>query len=192
MSVLGRLSFTLLLSACAHGSPTGPEAGAAPGEEILECGGELGDTGVPAATLIVTSDAVEAWGMIEVPDGSRLQAAHAGVDAITRAALLEVISVRVVSIAEDRDSSDPTARALRDTVATAVHGALATAPPLAHGWARLRRDGATLLRVTARLRLPRAQLRAALAPLETRLDRVDLDTFIERIAPPAPEEHPTP
>jgi hypothetical protein len=158
------LSFSVLWVACAHaGGPGKPGA-----EEILERGGELGDVLQPErTTLTVTPSTVTVWGLTEVPDGSRMDVAFAGVDAITRAELLKAIEVRLAGSVTSVESSDPSRRSVVVETVESVDGVLARSGPLPHGWARLRRDGAVVIRIWARLALPRAALetsvRAALA-----------------------------
>jgi len=80
-----------ILLACAHASP------ASRGEEVLDRGGELADIRAERRTVEVTGSTVTVWGLTEVPDGSRMQMALAGVDAITRSELLKSVQVRVPS-----------------------------------------------------------------------------------------------
>jgi hypothetical protein len=78
-----------ILLGCAHASP------APLGEEVLDRGGELADIQAERRTVEVTGSTVTVWGLTEVPDGSRMQMALAGVDAITRSELLKAVQVRV-------------------------------------------------------------------------------------------------
>src|SRR5208283_3492997 len=105
----GVFSVVLLLLGCGH---TGPEAArpAPSPEEVLERGGELANADAVRAKVLVTADRVSVWGMTEVPDGSRMQMALAGVDAITRSELLKSIEVRVSGVVTSVESTDPSAR----------------------------------------------------------------------------------
>lgn len=130
--------------------------------DLLERGGELAQAHPERATVAVTADTVTVWGITEVPDGSRLQMALAGVDAITRAELLKVVEVRVTSTETDVESSDPRHRALTLETVEAVDGVLDRAAPMPHGWARVRRGDEVVLRLWARLEVPRESVEAAL------------------------------
>jgi hypothetical protein len=175
---LPRLPFSALVSvlwlACAHaGAPRGPR-----GEEVLERGGELANVQAERATLTVTATTVTVWGLTEVPDGSRMQVAFAGVDAITRAELLKSIQVRVAGVVTSVESTDPHRRSVEVETVEAVDGLLSRSGPLPHGWARLRRDGGVLIRLWARLEVPRASLettvRSVLAQRGAAADPADI------------------
>jgi len=111
------------LLGCGHAAPatTGPKPS---GEEVLEQGGELADVDAARATVSVTADRVVVWGVTEVPDGSRMQMALAGVDAITRAELLKAIEVRVSGVVTSVESKDPAQRSVVVETVEAVSGAL--------------------------------------------------------------------
>jgi hypothetical protein len=130
---------------------------------VLERGGELAE-GWPQRSLELTAEVVRVWGISEVPDGSRLQLALSGVNAITRAELLKAVRVRVQSVLADARSED--AQRLSLSTTESVAGVLDRAGPLPHGWARIRRGDEVVLRLWARLEVPRPALEAALrAPL---------------------------
>jgi hypothetical protein len=150
---LSLLSVLALWLACAHASGTEPR-----GEEVLERGGELANAQAERATVTVTAAAVTVWGLTEVPDGSRLQVAFAGVDAITRSELLKAIQVRVASVVTSVESTDPNRRSVVVETVEAVDGLLARSGPLPHGWVRVRRGGEVVIRIWARLEVPRATL----------------------------------
>jgi hypothetical protein len=149
----------LLTLGCAHAS-TGVR-----GEEVLERGGELADARAERATVEVTADTITVWGLTEVPDGSRMQAAFAGVDAITRSELLKAVQVRVAEVVTDVDSTDPSRRSITAATFEAVDGVLARGGPLPHGWARIRRGDTIVIRLWARLEVPRAGLETAVRSL---------------------------
>jgi hypothetical protein len=153
------LSPFLLSLACAH-APSGVR-----GEEVLERGGELADARAERATVEVTADTITVWGLLEVPDGSRMQAAFAGVDAITRSELLKAIEVRVAEVVTDVDSTDPSRRSITAETFEAVDGVLARGGPLPHGFARIRRGDKVIIRLWARLQVPRAGLETAVRSL---------------------------
>jgi hypothetical protein len=145
--------------ACAHAS------GGVRGEEVIERGGELADARAERATVTVTADTITVWGLVEVPDGSRMQAAFAGVDAITRSELLKAVQVRVAEVVTDMDSTDPSRRSITMETMEVVDGVLARGGPLPHGWARIRRGDTVVIRLWARLDLPRAGLENAVRSL---------------------------
>ncbi len=130
------------------------------GEVVIEHGGDL--EGMPARPSVeLTSAAVTVWGLSDVPDGSRLQMALAGVDAITRSELLKCIEVRISAVVTSVESTDARRRSVVVETLEAVDGVLARGAPLRHGWARVRRGSRTVLRVWARLSVPREALETA-------------------------------
>lgn len=173
-----------MLTGCAHGPSS------APGEQVLERGGELAELRADRAPLTVTADTITAWGITEVPDGSRMQMAFAGVDAITRAELLKAIQVRVVGVTTDVESTDPARRSLTVETVEVVDGVLARGGPLPHGWARVRRGTNVVLRVWARLEVPRASVETAVRSVLERHGRPYSPTLLEgltRASSGAPE-----
>jgi hypothetical protein len=154
-------SFTVFLLGCGHASPGAASPG--PSQEVvLERGGELADANAVRVTVAVTADTVVVWGIAEVPDGSRMQMALAGVDAITRSELLKAIEVRVSGVVTSVESSDPARRSVVVETVEAVSGALSKAGPLPHGWARIRQGDKIVLRLWARLDVPRTMLEGAI------------------------------
>jgi hypothetical protein len=138
----------------------------------LERGGELADARIDAMTVQMTEHSVSTWGLLEVPDGSRLSAAYAGADALARAELLKLVRVRVAGEMVSVDSSDPARRDAYEHTVEQVSGTVRSAGTLAHGWARVRREARVFLRVCSRLTVPRAQLAAALATTNTEAELV--------------------
>jgi hypothetical protein len=147
------LGFTL---ACQHAGSATPYG------RVLARGGELGAVSLDDTNVTITDSTVTVWGVIEVPDGSRLQATYAGVDAIARAELLKLIRVRVADVMVSIDSTDPLRRAAHEHTVEVVGGALRHAGTPRHGWERVLRGEQIMLRVWARLRVPRAELERAL------------------------------
>ena len=180
------LVFSALLLGCGHSAPaaTGP---APSGEEVLERGGELADVDAARAIVSVTADRVVVWGVTEVPDGSRMQMALAGVDAITRAELLKAIEVRVSGVVTSVESSDPAGRSVVLETVEAVSGALSQAGPLPHGWARVRRGGKIVLRLWARLDVPRTVLEGAIRAAVARAGQGDATVIIGGLTTPPME-----
>ena len=144
---------------CAASTANSPALGRT--EETLARGGELAGE-APDRSIRIDGDSVSIWGTTEVPDGSRLQLAFSGVDAIARAELLKAVRVRVQSLMVDVESNDPKARSLTLTTTESVSGVLDRAGPLPHGWARIQRGDEQIIRLWARLRVSRAALEAAL------------------------------
>jgi hypothetical protein len=176
-NLLGWVLGLLGLVACGHAqtgaatqSPTGGTSATPSGEIVLERGGELADVAILRATAEVDSRRVVVWGVSEVPDGSRLQMALAGVDAIARSELLKLIEVRVRGIDVVREDSAGGRDVLVQTL-EATSGVLDQGGPLPHGWARVQRTDAIVLRVWARLEVPRAKLESALGAVATRSGR---------------------
>jgi hypothetical protein len=150
------LAFALCLLACR------PQGTGSFGH-TLERGGTLADVRVEDMTVRITESTVSAWGLLEVPDGSRLQAAYAGVDAIARAELLKLVRVRVAGLMVSVDSSDPARRDAYERIVEAVAGSLRRAGSTQHGWARVKQAERIVLRVWSQLTVPRADVEAALA-----------------------------
>lgn len=168
----------LVLTGCGHSQPSawGNPAGAtssakiSSNEIVLERGGELADVPILHATVEVNAQRVVVWGVSEMPDGSRMQMALAGVDAIARSELLRVIEVRVRGLDVIREDSAGGRDVLVQTL-EASSGAIDQGGPLPHGWARVQRQDAIVLRVWARLEVPRAKLEGALHAAATRAGR---------------------
>ena len=168
--------------ACAHATPSG--------ERVLERGGELADIRVERAVVEVTARAITVWGTSEVPDGSRMQMAFAGVDAITRSELLKVLQVRILSVVTDVESTDPARRSITDETFEAVNGVLAHAGPMPHGWARVRRGNETLIRIWARLEVPRATLETAVRSLLERRGKNTSSAILDGLTLPDTNTNP--
>jgi hypothetical protein len=155
------------------------------GEDVLERGGELAQAHPERAAVAVTANTITVWGITEVPDGSRLQMALAGVDAITRAELLKAVEVRVISVETDVESSDPSHRSLTLETVEAVDGVLPRAAPMPHGWARVRRGDEVVLRLWARLEVSRESVEAALRSV--RASRLNAAAIVDGL-PSVPTE----
>jgi hypothetical protein len=149
------LAFALCLLACRT------QATASFGH-TLERGDTLADVRVEDMTVQIGESTVRAWGLLEVPDGSRLAVAYAGVDAIARAELLKLVRVRVAGVMVSVDSSDPARRTAYERTLEAVAGSLRRAGSTQHGWARVQQGERVVLRVWSRLSVPRADVEAAL------------------------------
>jgi hypothetical protein len=156
-------------------------------EEVLERGGELADADAVRATVSVSADRVVVWGLTEVPDGSRMQMALAGVDAITRSELLKAIEVRVSGVVTSMESSDPNRQSVTVETMEAVSGVLNQTAPLPHGWARIRRGDKVVLRLWARLDVPRTVLESAIRAALARAGRQDPAAVIGGLTTPATE-----
>jgi hypothetical protein len=128
----------LLLSSCA----------AAP---AATHGGELAPDVLSQPRCVVGAETVLVVTDMEVPAGSRLQAAYAAVDAQARAALLELVGVHVASLMQDRDTK------ISEHIVAYVRGALPNVGLVQHGWVQ---EGQTL-RVYGRLAVPREVLQQA-------------------------------
>lgn len=127
---------------------------------ILERGGE--SLHLEQTNLVVTHDAITAWGVIEVPDGARLQAAYAGADALARAELLKFLRVRIADVMVSVDSTDPARRDAYEHTVESVAGSLRHAGTAQHSWERVQQASDVILRVWSRLTVPRADVDAAL------------------------------
>lgn len=138
-----------------------PQGGASFGHTLAR-GDSLASVRVEDMTARITDSTVSAWGLLEVPDGSRLQAAYAGVDAIARAELLKLLRVRVAGVVVSVDSNHPARRAAYERTVEAVAGTLRRAGSTQHGWARVQQKERIVLRVWSKLTVRRADVEAAL------------------------------
>jgi hypothetical protein len=150
------IAFALSLLACHP-----PASGGAFGH-TLERGGALAEVHIDEMNVQITEHSVSTWGLLEVPDGSRMQAAYAGVDAIARAELLKLIRVRVAGEMVSIDSTDPARRDAYERTVEVVAGSLRRAGTTEHGWERVQQGSTVILRIWSRLTVPRADVEAAL------------------------------
>ncbi len=141
----------LHLAACAA-----PRAGAA-AEELLERGGDLSLIDADKTGVFVDTTSVTAVGMTEVPGTSRLQAAYALVDAVTRAELAKAVAVAITSLELDITRSDA-APELERSETEATRALLPRLSSMTRGYARVRRGDEVVLRLWARAEVPRAAL----------------------------------
>jgi hypothetical protein len=176
----------VLLFGCGHAAPAATGPGPS-GEDVLERGGELADVDAARANVSVTADRVVVLGVTEVPDGSRMQMALAGVDAITRSELLKAIEVRVSGVVTSAESSDPARRSVVVETVEAVSGALNETGPLPHGWARVRRDDKIVLRLWARLDVARTVVESAIRASVARAGRGDPGAIVGGLTTPPME-----
>lgn len=120
-------------------------------------GGDLSVEDLPPQTVQVLGDRIVVWGTTEVPSSSRLQAALAMVDAVTRAELTKYVQARVASLSLDRlvvagggERQEIVVRTVE--TARASLGSI----PVQRGWAY---EG-EVLRLVGRLELDRAHLQS--------------------------------
>ncbi len=126
------------------------------GDDVVARGGELRVEDMPAAGVQVTETGIVVWALTELPGNSRMQAAHAAIDAITRAELLKYFEVRVASLMEDFASDK--AQRIKLTTAEAVRGKITGSAPIRHGWVKARSEGEIVLRLVARMQVSRSML----------------------------------
>jgi hypothetical protein len=169
----------VLALGCAH-------PGARGGGDILERGGELADVVAERSVVTVNSSTVAVLGLTEVPEGSRWQMALAGVDAITRSELLKAVQVRVSSVEADVESTDPAQRSIAIETVEAVDGVLAHAGPMTHGWARVRRGDEIVVRLWARLEVPRVTVEGAVRAVLERRGKGSAAAIVEGLSTPPP------
>ena len=176
-------------AAARSSAPQGPgatTAAAAPAstETVLDRGGDLAALTVLEPTLRLDGDALIVTGMTEVPGDSRLQAAYAMVDAITRSELAKAIAVRIVSLESDRATSggELEISLYQAEAAKALFQAL---PLPTHGWQKVRQAGGAILRLFGRVRVPRADVARAVAEaLKARgADPARADAVVTALAP---------
>lgn len=155
-------------------------------EVVISRGGELKDERPEFSGLKVKQNDIVVWGMVEVPADSRMQAAIASVEAITRAELLKAIQVSVASLAIDVSSSQEGQTQIINSCAEAVSGTLAQAGPMPYGWAQIAREGEKILRLWAKLSLPKHVLQQALGQALNSTSRVNPSAIIDKLAGPSP------
>lgn len=142
-----------LVALCACASKSVSDVG---GVRVLETGGSLGalaGSGELPGSLIRDGEVV-VHGMMELPEGSRMSAARAGITAVTRAELIKVFRVEVTSLDRDWLRSDGTQALSTETRERAL-AELVEAVPVETGWARIQRGRTVVLRWVGRARAVR-------------------------------------
>jgi hypothetical protein len=134
---------------------------------ILQRGGELADVQIDQRKPSIGPHAVSAWGVLEVPDGARMQAAHAGVDAIARSELLKLVRVRIADVMVSVDSTDPARREAHEHTVEVAAGRLRRAGQARHAWERVQQGERVIMRVWSCLTIPRAEFDQALREAST-------------------------
>jgi hypothetical protein len=164
--MLKRSWWIFLWTACAA-----PDASTPPAGEVLDSGGAVSVADMPARNIEVGEDSIVVWGMTEVPGSSRMQAAEAMVDAVTRAELLKFVQVGVGSMQLDVEVVDEgvTRQQIEVIAAEVVQARLPTATLIQHGWQKVPGENGTVLRLVGRLEVSRQLLR---------------DTFAEKLPTP--------
>ena len=157
-----------------------------PGETLLSRGGDLPLEGRPSATVKQEGPNLVTWASTEVPGDSRLQAALAMVDAIVRSELLKAVQVGVASV-ETVDASAGSGGeklSITSSAAEVAKGLLPKLPLPQHAWLKVRRDGAEVLRLYARLEVNRTTVTTAVQEaLSKRPDSADLaERAMQRVA----------
>jgi hypothetical protein len=122
--------------------------------------GTLDPATLPAQPVVFGRDGLHAYGLTEVPAGSRLQAAYVMADAQARAELARLVEVRITSTLSALFKEDSTE--VRRTCLERARASLPGMAATAHG-ARSSADGRTLS-VAARIDVPAEVVRAWLAP----------------------------
>ncbi len=112
---------------------------------------------LPTPTVRIVDDEVHAWGLVETPAGSRLQAVRTMALAVARAELSKFLQVRVTSEMEDRATDANDAR-IADLTREITQRALPAGGPPSFGW----RSTTETITMVARIRVPVAALRQAL------------------------------
>ncbi|MEE8409534.1 MAG: hypothetical protein V3T05_08010 [Myxococcota bacterium] len=158
--MLGRISGLLLVCSVSCASSGKKPNAAHYGDDVVARGGELRVEEMPGAGVQVTEEGLVVWAMTELPGNSRMQAAHAAIDAITRAELIKFLEVHVASLMEDVATDD--AQHIELTTVEAVHGTIIGSAPIRHGWVKARREGDIVLRLVARMDVPKAMLENAI------------------------------
>jgi len=165
----------LALAGCAPATHAAPAAAPAPApsasaaadavqpapvptvESIVDRGGELANLTSLEPTLRFEGDSLVVTGMTEVPGDSRLQAAYAMVDAITRSELAKSIAVHIVSLETDR-STGAGEQAIALYHAEATRALFQLLPQPTHGWQKVRQGDTVILRLFGRMRVPKADV----------------------------------
>lgn len=155
--------------------------GAAPATDTADTSalvGTLDPATVPAQPVVFGRDGLHAYGLTEVPAGSRLQAAYVMADAQARAELARLVEVRITSTLAARFTEDQTE--VRRTCLERARASLPGLAATAHG-ARSASDGRTLT-VAARIDVPPEVVRTWLAPaFGTAPDAAALDAAVTHL-----------
>jgi hypothetical protein len=150
----------ILCAGCGTTASSGPQSG-----DVLQTGGEVRVADMPARNIEVGETALVVWGMTEVPGNSRMQAAEAMVDAITRAELLKFVQVGVGSMQLDVVVVDGevTHQQIELITVEVVQAKLPSATLIQHGWEKVPGDNGITLRLVGRLEVSRELFRETLA-----------------------------
>lgn len=143
-----------LLGACGGAAPANDAS------DTTALVGTLDPATLPARPVVFGRDGLHAYGLTEVPAGSRLQAAYVIADAQARAELARLVEVRITSTLSALFKEDSTE--VRRTCLEQARASLPGLAATAHG-ARSSADGRTLS-VAARIDVPPEVVRAWLAP----------------------------
>lgn len=154
--MLKRTMIVLLCSGCATSASVAPESG-----DVLDAGGAIRVADMPARNIEVGEAGLVVWGMTEVPANSRMQAAEAMVDAVTRAELLKFVQVGVGSFQLDveMEKNGVTIQQIELITAEVIQAKLPSASLIQHGWEKT----PEILRLVGRLEVSRQLLRDTFA-----------------------------
>ena len=125
----------------------------------LSRGGELRVEQMPPATVQASPEGLVVWAMTELPGASRMQAAHAAIDAIVRAELAKYLEVRIATAMKDVITEDSQSVVLKSS--EAVRAQLRGTAPIQHGWSKVQTETTVVLRLVARMQVPAAMLATA-------------------------------
>jgi hypothetical protein len=141
---------------------------------------------MPAASVVLDHGDLVVWGSTEVPGSSRMQAAVAMVEAVTRGELAKYIQVRVETLELDVVEADANGERQRVLVASleAARMAVPAATVIEHGADRVERDGVEVLRLVGRLRVDRDTLARAFAASLAPEDARHADAIVARLFEP--------
>lgn len=126
--------------------------------------GTLDPDALPARPVVAGPEGLSAFGLTEVPAGSRLQAAYVLADALARAELSRLVQIRVESLlaVEVSEQDQVTRQSIRQRCVESANAMVPGLGASAHG-AKASPDGRSL-RVAARIDLPAESVRALLQP----------------------------
>jgi hypothetical protein len=184
-NVTSRALRALLVVSLVSGCGAARGVGAAPGGPIT---GTLDPDALPAQPITFGPHGVSAFGLAEVPAGSRLQAAYALTDAAARAELARLLDARITSL-----TFAHVTEAATDARRLCLERARAALPGLTVGarGARATPDGARL-RVASRIDLTPAEASSVLRPAFVTADPAALAAAVRHVTEPAdgPAEAP--
>ncbi|MBN1961963.1 MAG: hypothetical protein JW841_13540 [Deltaproteobacteria bacterium] len=140
--------------ACSNSAQVRTNSGNDESTSILATGGDQSLFNHNLATIIIDDNNITVFGAIEVPGNSRLQAAFAMIDAVTRAELAKAVAVSIVSLEIDvqSDTAKPKITNLQSETTNIF---TAKFSPMQRAWQRIQRGDENILALRAKTQISR-------------------------------------